>query len=329
MMPITKGSKMKSKVNLHIHTTHSDGGKTAAEIVDGLKTAGVEHFAITDHDAVEGNFEAARLAGERGLTHFNGVELSCCFADGEIGLDESWVCHILGLGIDAAKMSEKLNRIEREKDKRHRELFDLLVADGYGIELNRVTTNGKIPSRKIIAKELISKGYAANGDECYEKILNADKYRKYAKTKPTIGEGIKIIQSCGGLAIWAHPFGVTRGGKKDLTRERAAALCGSMLDYGIDGIEAYYHKYGAEQIRFLESLADKHKLLKSIGTDYHCSPFDEKAHPEYIPLKAKESLVFEVGGITADEGIVGVLERRTSLDASGRGGNCFHRYGRR
>jgi predicted metal-dependent phosphoesterase TrpH len=205
-------------------------------------------------------------------------------------------------------------------------LFDLLVADGYGIEIGRVTANGKIFSRKAIAKELINKGYAANGGECYDKILNADRYREYAKTKPAIGEGIKIIRRCGGLAIWAHPFGVTRGGKKELTRERVAALYGFMLNYGIDGIEAYYHKYDAEQIWFLESLADRQKLLKSIGTDYHCSPFDEKAHPEYIPLRKKERLVFDVGGITADEGIANVLKRGGN---TGRGGNCFHQNGRR
>ncbi|MDR3217095.1 MAG: PHP domain-containing protein [Clostridiaceae bacterium] len=82
---------MKSKVNFHIHTTHSDGGKTPAEVVALLKAAGVRYFAITDHDKVAGNIEAATLAKEAELEHINGIELSCCFADGEIGLDESFI----------------------------------------------------------------------------------------------------------------------------------------------------------------------------------------------------------------------------------------------
>jgi predicted metal-dependent phosphoesterase TrpH len=294
---------MKSKVNFHIHTTHSDGGKTPAEVVALLRNAGVEYFSVTDHDEVEGNIDAAKFAAEAGLKHINGIELSCCFADGEIGLDESWMVHILGLGIDVAKMREALTRIETEKDKQLRELFSLLVADGYNIEIKRVLINGKIPARKTVSHELINKGYAENGDECYEKILNTEKYRKYAKAKPTIKEGIAIIHACGGLAVWAHPFGVTRGGKKSLTAEQVPALLQSMKKYGIDGIEAYYHKYGAEQIRFLADLADANKLIKSIGTDFHCSPFDAERHPEYIALQRTESIIFHVDGIEPDESI--------------------------
>lgn len=298
---------MKSNVNFHIHTTRSDGGKTVAEVVEDLCKAGVGYFAVTDHDTVEGNPEAAKLALEYGLKHFNGIELSCCFADGEIGLDESWVCHIVGLGFNLEKMRVKLKQIEEEKDKRLRELFDLLVADGYNIELKRVTMSGKIPARKTISKELINKGYAANGDECYEKILNTDRYRKYAKAKPAISEGIQIVHDCDGLAIWAHPFGVSRGGKKELAEEQVRTLAKSMSFYNIDGLEVYYHKYTKEQILFLEELwrmmhgADI-QVFKSIGTDYHMSPFDED--PEYIKLREKESLVFEVDGVTPDESIV-------------------------
>ncbi|MDR2634596.1 MAG: PHP domain-containing protein, partial [Clostridiales bacterium] len=158
---------MKSAVNFHIHTTHSDGGKTPAEVVALLADAGVKYFAITDHDQITGNTAAASLATKYGLEHINGIELSCCFSNGEIDLDESWNCHILGLGIDMVKMRTELARIQIEKDAGLRELFDLLVADGYNIEIKRATVNGRIPARKAISRELINKGYAANGDECY------------------------------------------------------------------------------------------------------------------------------------------------------------------
>ena len=107
---------MKSKVNLHVHTVHSDGSMTAEEVVRKLKTAGVGYFAVTDHDAVRGNIEAAKLAKKLGMKHTGGVELSCCF-DGEIGFDESYVCHVLGLGVDVDKMQSELMHTEDTKDR--------------------------------------------------------------------------------------------------------------------------------------------------------------------------------------------------------------------
>jgi predicted metal-dependent phosphoesterase TrpH len=303
---------MKSTVNLHIHITYNDGGNTPAEVVALLKAANVKTFAITDHDRVAGNIEAARLAAENGLNHINGIELSCCFADGEIGLDESWVCHILGLGIDIVKMQEKLHEIETEKDVRLHALFDLLSVRYPKIELKCVLVNGRIPARKAISKELINKGYAVSGDDCYEKILNTDRYRRFAKAKPSIKEGITVIHHCGGLAVWAHPFGATRGGKKEIAETQVTELFARMLSCGIDGLEAYYHKYSPERIRFIEALADRQDLVKSIGTDYHNSPFDEKLHPEYVELRKKESIIFNVDGIAPDERIVEILKRKTA-----------------
>jgi len=234
-----------------------------------LKKAGVTTFAITDHNTVEGNAEAAAYAREHGLTHINGIELSCCFANGEIGLDESWVAHILGLGIDLDLMNEKYHTLQQEKQTHLLQLFNRLVADGYDIKLKKGTLKSKIFTRKNISNALIGAGYASDVDDCYEKILNAERYRPYAKNKPTIQEGIGIIQSCGGLAVWAHPFGVIRGGKKKLTQEQVYALSEKMREYGIDGMEVYYQKYSAEQISWLGSLADTFGLHKSIGTDLH------------------------------------------------------------
>jgi len=265
---------MPSTINLHIHTTHSDGGDTVADIVAMLKNAGVTTFSITDHDTAEGNAEAAILAKEQGLTHINGIELSCCFSDGEIGLDESWTMHILGYGFDLDLMKAKLAELENRKHKMLRELFDLLVADGYNIEFTKTAQDGKIAERTYIAKELIRQGYAADGNEAFAKILNTDRYRPYAKYKPSIIEGIRIIHSCGGLVVWAHPFGVTRGGKKELSQEQVYKLLFVLIHYCIDGIEVYYQQYTPKQIEWLRSHADTYCLYKTVGTDYHNAPVD-------------------------------------------------------
>jgi len=258
-----------NNINLHIHTTYSDGGNTPAEIVAMLKDAGVRTFSITDHDTVEGNIEAAAHAKKHGLTHTNGVELSCCFADGEIGLDETWVIHILGYGFYLDSMENKLAELESKKHIMLRELFNLLAANGYNLELENIAQEGKIEERTYIAKELVRKGYAADNNEAFTEILNTDCYRPFAKYKPTIKDGIKIIHDSGGFAFWAHPFNVTRGGKRELSEGQVEILLQNMLEYGIDGMEVFYQQYTPGQIGWLSNEAEKYRLDKTVGTDYH------------------------------------------------------------
>jgi predicted metal-dependent phosphoesterase TrpH len=303
---------MNSAINLHIHTTHSDGGNTPAEVVAMLEKAGVTVFAITDHDQVEGNAEAAVLAGEHGLTHINGIELSCCFADGEIGFDESWVAHILGFGFDLDRMRSKLEEMKIERQNRIHGLLHSLASDGYNIELEQIAGNGKIPTRNAIAKILIDKGYAGNVDECYEKILNAQPHRQYAKNKPTIQEGIKIIHDCGGIAIWAHPFGVTRGGKKELKQDQISELLMSMMLYGLDGIEVFYQGYTPEQISWLNGHAERFNFFKTVGTDYHNTTVDLLDYPEYAKIREGERIAFDV--VEPDAGAVAMLRKMINPD---------------
>jgi len=278
---------MKSNINLHIHTTYSDGKNTVAEIVDGLKNAGIKYFSITDHDYIYGNIEAAELAVKYDMKYINGVELSCCF-DGEIGFDATYVCHIIGLAFNYEKMSEELKKISAAKDAKMTELFDELVKNGLKLDENNVYTNGRIPERITIGYELVNKGYAKDINEAFLNILNSDKYRKFAQYLPSIKQAIKIIQSCNGIAVWAHPFGYARGGKKDITYEQVEELAANILSYGIDAIEVYYQEYSIEKINYLEQLANKMNKLKSIATDYH----------------GITQLWFEKDGLVVDEGIV-------------------------
>ena len=323
-------SKMNPTINLHIHTTHSDGGNTTAEIVAMLKEAGVTAFAITDHDNIDGNFEAAKLAKKYRLTYISGIELSCCFADGEIGLDESWVIHILGYGFDFGLMREKLSELENRKHEQMLELFNLLVADGYNIELERISQDGKIPERTAISEELIRNGYAVDDNECFSKILNTDRYRAFAKYKPTIKEGIEIIHACGGLAVWAHPFDVTRGGKKDLTQEQVSELLFKMLKYECDGIEVYYQRYTSEQINWLNNNAESFWFYKTVGTDYHNVPVDLvdlTKYPEYTEFKKRERIAFDV--TLPDVGAEAILRRIISPNESSypyKNVYSYHKY---
>ena len=286
---------MNSKINFHIHTTYSDGTKTVSEIVEAIKALGLKWFSITDHDSVRGNIEASKLAKKFGLNHISGVELSCCF-DGEAGFDETCVGHIVGLGIDLAKMQIELLKIEEEKDRILHDLFCELVKDGYMLNYENVLTNGKIIERKSISSELIRQKYAVNANDAYSSILNTNKYRHFAKNIPSIKNGIEIIQNCGGIVIWAHPFGIARGGKQEVSEEQVLDLSKCMIKYGIDAIEVYYQLYNIEQIMFLEALATKLQLWKSIGTDYH-------------GIDIREGLIFDKEGINMDESIIELIDK--------------------
>lgn len=306
---------MRFSANLHIHTTYSDGGKAVAEVIDALKETDVKYFSITDHDQVRGNIEAAKLAKQYGLSHCNGVELSCCFSGGEIGLDATYVCHIVGLDFNLNKMQSELDKLSAFKTKKIKDLFKVLIADGYNLDDRNIFESVDI-ERKKIAKDLIAEGYAQNANEAFDKILNSQKYVEYAKNVPSIKEAIEIIHSCGGLAVWAHPFGVARGGKKELTEAQVTRLADSMVGYRIDAMEVYYQHYSVEQIEFLKALAEKYKLLKSIGTDYHDAPPDKVNDPAYA-AKVREQLYFEKSGVFPDDKIIKTMIKRN---------NCFYQY---
>ncbi|MCL2064585.1 MAG: hypothetical protein FWG98_09485 [Candidatus Cloacimonetes bacterium] len=111
------------------------------------------------------------MATKYGLNYTTGIELSCCF-DGEAGLDETCVCHLIALDIDIEKMQFEILKIEEEKDRILHELFCELVKDGYMLNYENVLTNDKITERKRISKELIRQGYATNANDVFSNILN-------------------------------------------------------------------------------------------------------------------------------------------------------------
>jgi len=288
---------MRSKVNLHLHlqmyAKYSDGDKTVSEIVSELKDAGIEYFAITDHDTVEGNFEAAKYAEKYKMKYFNGIELSCKFLHGEIGFDDSCSCHILGLGIKADEIQKRLKAADETKSIKVQKLFELLAADGYNLKPANIDS-----TFKSIKYELIAKGYAKDKKDCQTRILCKDAYQQYIKPEMDVQKAIQIIKDCGGLAIWAHPFRVPNS-ERGLSKEQISELLDLLCGYGLDGIEVYYQNFMAEQIRFLEDLADSKKLFKSIGTDHHRTK-----------IGAEDEIFFDVEGIIPDEAIIVALESR-------------------
>jgi predicted metal-dependent phosphoesterase TrpH len=284
---------MKSKVNLHIHTKYSDGDRTVPEVVSKLNDAGIEYFAITDHDTVEGNFEVAEYAEKYKMKCFNGIEMSCRFLHDEICPDNLCGCHILGLGIKVDEMQKRLKKLNGIKSIKVKKLFKLLLSNGYNLDSANIDS-----TFKSIIKELIDNGYAKDKNDCKTRILCKAPYRQYYITNLGVQMAIQTIKKCGGLAIWAHPFKVPDSGRRQgLNKEQVSELLDPLCEYGLDGIEVYYQHFTIEQIRFLESLADSKKLFKSISTDYH-----------KVRNGVEDEIFFDVEGIIPDETIIVYLE---------------------
>lgn len=207
-----------------------------------------------------------------GIQIINGIEISSQ-NDGEIdllGLKGS--LHILAYSFDYDKLNNTYADIKIRKDELAVKLVKKLISDGYNIhecmELEKLNTT-------LIGKRLVQKGYAKSLDEAFDNILDL-KYSEYRIKSFTITNVIKLIHKCGGLAVLAHPYEVLQGVYKvNLEPEQVEKIVNKLVSFGIDGIEVYYARYTNEQVRFLEKLAEKHGLFKTVGSDFHGKFEDE------------------------------------------------------
>lgn len=251
---------MLEKINYHIHTTHSDGALSVDDMVNFLAENNVTSFSITDHDEIEGNYLAKKLAVSLDMNYINGIELSCCF-DREEGFNTANICHILGYGFNLELMSVELARLKLFKQASMVRLGRQLYKDGYDIPLQ--------DSRFRYAEALCLYGYVPSIIDGFTSILNCSDYLCLSRNLPYIKDGIEIIKKCGGKAFWAHPYEIVNGKKQRLSLEVVQNLTIVFKSYGLDGLETYYSYFGDDEINDLVALANSNNLLKSVGTDFH------------------------------------------------------------
>ena len=257
------------KLNYHIHTKHSDGELSVSEIITLLAKEGVTSFAITDHDCIDGNYEAREFAEKNGMKYFNGIELSCC-VDNDMNLPFSAYCHILGLGFEIALMEKEIEAIIQRRNAVLNDFILRLQKDGYNISPKEVYLSPeKWKDRTAIARILMEKHDFESVSDVFAKVINTPQYAEYANISPSIQDAIKIIHRCKGIAIWGHPLEYTCGGKKEFSQEQVKKLLKKMIGYGLNGIEVFYQRFSKDEILFLETLAVENNLAMSIGTDFH------------------------------------------------------------
>lgn len=265
-------------LELHCHTTCSDGTLSPPELVQAAVKAGVSALAITDHDTLAGWEEALICAQLYNLEIVPGVELSTVHNDRSL--------HILGFYPDAAKLTAPLaERLEGRK-RRSRQIVANLEALGYPINLPELG-EGMAAGRPHIAAALVKAGHFKHSREAFEQVLGDDQAAYVHYEKFSIIEGIALLRSCGAVPVWAHPY-LFRGGEVEEVLEE-------LLDAGLMGVEVYHPSHTAKERKSLTRLCDRYNLLKTGGSDYHGpsndgSPNGSTLNMLHLPLSLLEPI---------------------------------------
>jgi predicted metal-dependent phosphoesterase TrpH len=268
------------RVDLHVHSTASDGKLTPAEVIKEAADKGLSYIALADHDTVDG-IAAARKAAQRfrNLTVIPAIEISTDIPQGEV--------HILGYFIDYTD-AELLARLEEFKNSRRRraeQMVAKLANLGMPVEWRRVLelAGGSTIGRPHIAQAMIEKGHVSSFKDAFDEYLGHGKPAYVEREKMLPAEAVGIIVKAKGLPVLAHP----------LTTEDPEGLIAELKPAGLVGLETYYNGYSDEEVEGLLALAQKHDLIATGGSDFHgIEPEEETAiGGADVPLEAAERLI--------------------------------------
>lgn len=245
-----------ARIDLHLHSTASDGRYTPAEVVAKAAGLGMKTIALTDHDSVEGIVPALEAAKKYpNLRVIPGVEISTDMPDGQ--------AHVLGYYIDftGGELKTSLERFRGSRERRGEGMVTKLNKMGIDIDWERVQEiagDGAV-GRPHIARALLEKNYIASFNEAFDKYIGQNGPAYVEREKMTPAEAVQLIIRGRGLPVLAHPF----------TTGDPPAMIAELKEAGLIGVEAYYKDYTDEEKATLVSLAEQHGLITTGGTDYH------------------------------------------------------------
>ena len=255
------------KIDLHIHSTASDGTLTPKEILALAQKLQLRAIAITDHDCIEGAKEALDLDLPPFLQFLTGVEISASSTRFQ-SISNSF--HILGYGIrlQDRKFNAVLTTLQKSREQRNPKIIERLNSLGMDISLQDILSSlkGRLVGRPHIAKEMVKKGYVKTIDEAFNKFLGTGKSAYVEKARATISDAIEIIIAAGGIPVLAHPFLYDK--RNGLSLEE---LLAALKEMGLVGLEVYYPNHSPQQMSHYASLAQKYGLLMTGGSDFHGS----------------------------------------------------------
>ena len=248
-----------SRLDLHLHTTHSDGSCTPSEVVHLAYQAGVSALAITDHDITTGITEAITAGEQYGIEVIPGVEISSIIGQSEL--------HILGYFIDwnDPVLHAQFKPLRDSRHRRNPQIVERLQSLGIDITYDEVRARAGSDSvgRPHIARTLMDKGVVQSAKEAFDRFLAHGKPAYVPRDLPSPTDAIQWIKAARGLAVLAHPTWVKP------TDQSLNELVRQLKSNGLDGVEVYYSTHAARQTREYLSLAQQLGLLATGGSDFH------------------------------------------------------------
>ncbi len=247
-------------IDLHVHSTVSDGTFTPTELVAEAKRCNLSAFALTDHDTVRGFEEAKKASEGSGIEVIPGVEISAAYKKKDI--------HILGLLIDPnhEPLKRSLDAALLERDQRNAKMAQNLAAGGLDIDIERLTaafSPGTVLTRAHFAKFLLETKQIKSMNEAFEHYLNADGPYYVPREYISPENAIKLIKQAGGIPVLAHPL------VYHLPEEELDTLIARLKDAGLEGLEVFYSSNTGFDEGIVRRYANKYHLIMTGGSDFH------------------------------------------------------------
>lgn len=242
------------KIDLHIHSSKSDGTDSPKQIVDKAVSLGLTTIALTDHDTIAGLDELKNNAQSTNLNVINGIELST-YSNCE--------AHILGYNfdIDSDVLAQAIVDFAEQRRKRVKQIVDRLWQFNIKVDWDKIKDQNSL-GRMHVAQELIKSGYVSGVNEAFERYLGPRGIAYVPSKRITPMQGVQLIRKAKGQAFIAHPL-------RFLQDRRLEDYLAGLKPFGLTGLEVYYPTHDEKTIQELLKLANKYRLAVSGGTDYH------------------------------------------------------------
>ncbi|MDR3073470.1 MAG: PHP domain-containing protein [Deltaproteobacteria bacterium] len=246
-------------VDLHTHSSASDGRDSPAALVARAASLGLAAIALTDHDSVAGLDEAAAAGARHGIEVVRGCELAVSSPCDEV--------HLLGLWLPerAPNLEAALKRIGAAREARNREMIEGFRRIGYDLSYQELleTAAGATVGRPHLARLLTAKGICASPRDAFNRFIGDDKAMFIPRVLPTPEEGLALLRSEGALTVFAHPMMLKA------SPNALESLVARLSASGLDALEAYHAEHTPKAARRAEQLARRYNLALSGGSDYH------------------------------------------------------------
>jgi 3',5'-nucleoside bisphosphate phosphatase len=250
------------RIDLHTHSTVSDGTLSPTGVMEAARAAGLDVVALTDHDSLRGWLEAAQAAGRLGLEFVPGVEISCRW----YGVEPAIPLHLLAYYVDpaAAELTAELTRIREARERRGEKIVELMRADGVDVTWPEVLgyAAGGTVGRPHLAQALIRRGIVATVSEAFAPTMLGQRWR-VPKEDVDVFTALDLVRAAGGVPVFAHPLATKRG------RVVPESLIEELAGRGLFGLEAEHEDHTPQQRAAVRALAGRLGLVCTGSSDFH------------------------------------------------------------